>query len=91
MLSDVGTGAAALYAVWPSTIASLTPRAAPSTTLPERLPVFAAWLAVGLAVVDWVARQAVDAMLLVCAAIALILTGYHWLFCKKEGVDERIH
>jgi hypothetical protein len=87
----VGTGAAALYAVWPSTIASLTPRAAPSTTLPERLPVFAAWLAVGLAVVDWVARQAVDAMLLVCAAIALILTGYHWLFCKKEGVDERIH
>lgn len=91
MLSDAGTGAAALYAVWPSAVAALTPRPAPSTTLPARLPALAAWLAVGLFIVDWIVRQAMDAMLLVCAASALILIGYPWLFCKKEGGDESIH
>ncbi|MEJ5309440.1 MAG: hypothetical protein WHX52_06685 [Anaerolineae bacterium] len=92
LLSDVGTGVAALYAVWPSAVgAALTPRAAPSTTLPARLPVFAAWLTAGLAVVDGVARQAVDAMLLVCAALALILAACHRLFCKREDGDESVH
>jgi hypothetical protein len=39
-------------------------------------------------VIDWIIRFAVDAMLLVCAVIAVAATAYRWLFIKKEDRDE---
>ncbi|HOT90275.1 MAG TPA: hypothetical protein PLJ78_00870 [Anaerolineae bacterium] len=84
LLSDAGTGAAALYAIWPPTIATLEPRTAPATTLPERLPAIATLFTVGLVVADGIVRHTVDTMLLTCAIITLVLTGYYRLSHKKH-------
>ncbi len=83
-LSDVGTGAAAVYALWPPAMATFAPRAAPSTTLPERLPVMAALLSMGLFVADGLTRHTADTMLLSCTIVASVLAGYGRLVASRQ-------
>ena len=89
LLADVGTGVAALSATSRPVPASMRPRVAPSSPLLARVPSFAAFLTMGLLVIDWIIRSAVDALLLVCAIIALAASAYRWLLLKKEDNDER--
>jgi len=89
LLADVGTGTAALYAVRrPTAPAPMTPLASPSTSTLAWLTLLAAVPAVGLALVDWIVRSAVDGMLLTCAALALVAIGYHWLFFRRMDHNE---
>ncbi|MBN2390296.1 MAG: hypothetical protein JXR84_06220 [Anaerolineae bacterium] len=88
LLADVGTGVAALSATGRSAPASMRSRAAPSSTIFVQIPSLAAFLTMGILVIDWVVRSAVDAMLLVCAVIALAASAYRWLLLKKEDEDE---
>lgn len=88
LLADVGTGVAALFATARPAPASMQSRAAPSGTIFVQIPSLAAFLTMGMLVTDWIAHSAVDAMLLVCAVIALAASAYRWLLLKKEDNDE---
>jgi hypothetical protein len=88
LLADVGTGVAALYAIAQSAPASMRSRVAPSSTTLVQVPSLVAFLTTGMLVIDFIIRRAVDAMLLVCAVIALAASAYRWLLLKKEDKDE---
>ena len=88
LLADVGTGAAALYAVWPPAApAPVTSLSSPSTATLEGVPSLSALLAIGLVLVDWIVRDSVDGMLLTCAALVLVAIGYRWLFFGRMGAS----
>jgi hypothetical protein len=88
LLADVGTGVAALSATGrPAPVLTQSFASTSSTTL-VWIPSLAAFLTMGLLVIDWIIRCTVDVMLLVCAVIAVAAAAYRWLFIKKENKDE---